>query len=163
MSTTRKVTDTDIFKMIDAAPQTSLWTLAAELVSKHFRSMQYLASRIICNAVTLDLVLNKSITPHSSDEIITCMRRRTRSLYTTVNAVFFPNEDKFEEYAQSVLGNKYDEIKALGLRTTNYIVHVISTDITNNYSFSAQEVLLKTYSYDDICENGVPQYPQSST
>lgn len=147
-----------IFKLAEASIKSDCRAQVAGAVSRHFKSMQYLSSKLICDCVTLNLLLNDNITPYSADEIITCIRRRYRSFYTTVDSAYFPIENRFEEYAKEILSEKYGEIKALNMRTTNYIVYVLSTDLFNNYSVYPKEIYYLAYSYQELTTIKLPHY-----
>ena len=147
-----------IFRLAEGSVKSCCRAQVACAVSQHFRSMHYLSSKLICDCVTLNLLLNDNITPTSADEIITCIRRRNRSLYTTVDSAYFPIEDRFEEYARGILGIKYDNIKALNMRTTNYIIYVLSVDMSENHELNPQEIYYLTYSYDELAKIKLPHY-----
>lgn len=142
------ISEDDISRLIAASHQSTFRTYAECAVIEHFRSIHYLSSTLVCDAVVLNLALNSDITPHSADRIITVLRRRKKSLYTTVESAYFPIEDRFEEYARSVLGDDYNEIKKLDMRITNYIVYVISLDLKKNCPADSREVCLLAYSYE---------------
>lgn len=139
-----------IFRLADASKGTLLYTYAADAVARSFRSMHYVSSELVCNAVILNVTLNKEITPASADSIITILRRRTRSLYTTIDSAFFPIEDRFDEYAASVLGDEYQHIRSLNMRKTNYIVYVISRELVLTRRFDRRELFYKAYTYAEL-------------
>lgn len=147
-----------IFKLAKASVASGCRAQVANVVSKQFRSMHYLSSMLICDCITLNLLLNDKITPTSANEIITCIRRRNKSFYTTVDSAYFPIEDRFEEYAKNILGEEYDAVKALNMRTTNYIIYVISTDLSNNYELYPQEIYSLAYSYQELANIKLPHY-----
>ncbi|MDE5592825.1 MAG: hypothetical protein K2I75_02725 [Clostridiales bacterium] len=153
-----KIDEDTIFKLAEASVTSGCRAQVANVVSKQFRSMHYLSSALICDCVTINLLLNDNITPTSADEIITCIRRRNKSFYTTVDSAYFPIEDRFEEYAKSVLGEKYDAVKALNMRTTNYVVYVVSTDLHDNYELYPQEIYYLAYSYQELATIKLPHY-----
>lgn len=153
-----RIDEDTIFKLAEASATSGCRAQVANVVSKQFRSMHYLSSMLICDCVTLNLLLNDKITPTSADEIITCIRRRNKSFYTTADSAYFPIEDRFEEYAKSVLGAKYDAVKALDMRTTNYIIYVISTDLSDNYELYPQEIYYLAYSYQELVTIKLPHY-----
>lgn len=153
-----KIDEDTIFILAEASATSGCRAQIANAVSKHFRSMHYLSSKLICDCVTLNLLLNDKITPTSADEIITCIRRRNKSFYTTVDSAYFPIEDRFEEYAKSILGEKYGDIKALNMRTTNYIIYVISIDMFDNYDLYPQEIYYLAYSYQELADKKLPHY-----
>lgn len=153
-----RIDEDTIFKLAEASVTSSCRARIASAISKQFRSMHYLSSMLICDCVTLNLLLNDKITPTSADEIITCIRRRNKSFYTTVDSAYFPIEDRFEEYAKSILGENYDDIKALDMHTTNYIVYVISSDMFNNYDLHPQEIYYLAYSYQELAAIKLPHY-----
>ncbi len=153
-----RIDEDTIFKLAEASVTSMCRAQVANVVSKQFRSMHYLSSMLICDCITLNLLLNDKITPTAADEIITCVRRRNKSFYTTVDSAYFPIEDRFEEYARSVLGEKYDDVKALNMRTTNYIIYVISVDLSDNYELYPQEIYYLAYSYQELANIKLPHY-----
>lgn len=152
------IPESEIIKLVKSAENSIMRSLVAEYVSKHFRSVHYLSSNTVCDCIVVNLVLNDVITPYSADEIIMCMRRKNRSLYTTVESAYFPIKDDFNMYAKEVLTDKYDDICTLGMRAVNYIVYVISLDIFNRGITDKNEILLRTYSYDELIEGKIPHY-----
>ena len=155
----KTVIDEDtIFRLAKASVTSRCRAKIACVVSQHFRSVHYMSSNLICDCVALNLLLNDNITPTSADEIIMCIRRRNRSLYTTVDSAYFPIEDRFEEYARDILGEKYDQIKALNMRTTNYIIYVFSIDMSENYDLYPQEIYSLAYTYDELVKIKLPHY-----
>lgn len=153
-----QIDEETIFKLAAASVKSACRAHIAKAVSQHFKSVHYLSGKLICDCIALNLLLNDQVTPHSADEIITCMRRRNKSFYTTVDSAYFPIEDRFEEYAKSVCGENYDEIKALNLRKTNYIIYIISTDLAKNYELYPQEIYYLAYNYIEINNMKLPHY-----
>ena len=153
-----KVSDNDIRRIIDASYDTVMRTLVAEKVGIKFKSVHYMSSRRITDAVVLNLTLNDKITPNSADEIITALRRTDRSLYTTVESALNQIMEKFDTYAKEVLGDEYDKIAGLKMRAVNYIVFVISTDMKNDRRISGTEVINRAYTYAEILEGNIPHY-----
>lgn len=147
-----------IFRLAKASVKSGCRAQIACAVSQHFRSVHYMSSRLICDCVALNLLLNEKITPTSADEIIMCIRRRNKSLYTTVDSAYFPIEDRFEAYAREILGERYDSIKALNMRTINYIVYVISVDMTENFELYPQEIYSLAYSFEELVKIKLPHY-----
>ncbi|MCH5154526.1 MAG: hypothetical protein J1F71_04870 [Clostridiales bacterium] len=155
----KTVIDEDtIFKLAKASVTSVCRAQIASAVSQHFRSVHYLSSKLICDCVALNLLLNDNITPTSADEIIMCIRRRNKSLYTTVDSAYFPIEERFEEYAREILGERYDRIKALNMRTTNYIIYVISVDMSENYELYPQEIYSIAYTFEELVNIKLPHY-----
>lgn len=152
------IDENTIFKLAEASIKSACRAQVASVVSRQFRSIQYLSSKLICDCVTLNLLLNDKITPYSANEIITCIRRRNRSFYTTVDSAYFPIEDRFEEYAKAVLAERYDDIKALDMRTANYIVYVLSVDLFNNHNIYPEEIYYLAYSYQELATIKLPHY-----
>lgn len=153
-----RINEDTIFKLAEASVPSACRAQVASVVSKKFRSMHYLSSMLICDCVTLNLLLNDKIAPTSADEIITCIRRRNKSFYTTVDSAYFPIEDRFEEYAKNILGENYNDVKALDMRATNYIVYVISVDMSCNYELHPQEIYYLAYSYQELATIKLPHY-----
>lgn len=148
----------DIDRIISAAKHSVFRACAAHTVSMHFRSMHYKTSDLICDCVVLNLVLNAQITPNSADGIITSVRRKNRALYTMTNSAFVPVEDAFEEYARSVLKDNYDEIKALNMRTANYIVYVMSLDLLGDPRLDKREIFTRAYDFAELNDNKLPHF-----
>lgn len=153
-----RINEDAIFKLAEASVKSGCRAQVAGIVSRHFKSVQYLSSKLICDCVTLNLLLNDKITPYSADEIITCIRRRNKSFYTTVDSAYFPIQDRFEEYAKEILAEKYGDIKALDMRTTNYIIYVLSVDLFNNYNTYPEEIYHLAYSYQELSTIKLPHY-----
>lgn len=145
-----RIDEDTIFKLAEASVTSACRAHVASVVSKQFRSMHYLSSMLICDCVTLNLLFNDKITPISADEIIMCIRRRNKSFYTTVDSAYFPIEDRFEEYAKRILGEKYNDVKKRNMRTTNYIIYVISIDLSENFELYPQEIYSLAYSYQEL-------------
>ncbi len=142
--------ESELTRFIKASADSSLRMFAAEKVSRYFRSMHYLSSKLICDSIVLNLYFNRDITPNSADDIIRGIRRNTRSFYTTVESAFFPIENKFDEYAKTVLGAEYDKVRAMNMRAANYIVYVISLDISRTKTIDRNEIYLRAYSYKEL-------------
>ncbi len=152
------VSEKDMRKIIDASYNTVLRTLVAETVGIRFKSVHYMSSRRVTDAVVLNLALNAEITPVSADEIIMTLARAERSLYTTIDSAYATVKDKFEEYAKFVLGDDYDRIIGLGMRSANFIVYVISVDLQKDPRINGREVITKAYSYAEITDGKTPHY-----
>ncbi|MCH5157649.1 MAG: hypothetical protein J1F33_00480 [Clostridiales bacterium] len=152
------VSEDDMNRIIDASFDTMLRTLVAEAVGIRFKSVHYLSSRRIVDAVVLNLALNDKITPSSADEIITTLRRSDKSLYTTVESAFLPIKDKFDMYAQTVLGDNYIEIEKMYMRAINYIVYVISLDLSRDKRINGREVITRAYTYAELIDDKIPHY-----
>lgn len=152
------IDENTIFRLADASAKSVCRAYVESVVSRNFKSIQYLSSKLICDCVTLNLLLNDSITSTSADEIITCIRRRNRSFYTTVDSAYYPIEDRFKEYAEQILGKSYADIKSLNMRNVNYIVFVLSTDLFKNYELYPQEIYHLAYSYKELESIKLPHY-----
>ena len=152
------VSEDDMNRIIDASFDTMLRTLVAEAVGIRFKSVHYLSSRRIVDAVVLNLALNDKITPSSADEIITTLRRSDKSLYSTVESAFLPIKDKFDMYAQTVLGDNYIEIEKMYMRAINYIVYVISLDLSRDKRINGREVITRAYTYAELIDDKIPHY-----
>ena len=147
-----------IFKLAEASLNSAFRAQVAFTVTKRFRSMHYMSSALICDCVVLNVLLNDNITPTSADEIITCIRRRNKSMYTTIESAYFPIENRFEEYAKSLLGERYEQVKSMDLRTTNYIIYVLSEEISRNKNLDPQEIYRLAYSYSELINIELPHY-----
>ena len=152
------VSEDDMNRIIDASFDTMLRTLVAEAVGIRFKSVHYLSSRRIVDAVVLNLALNDKIIPSSADEIITTLRRSDKSLYSTVESAFLPIKDKFDMYAQTVLGDNYIEIEKMYMRAINYIVYVISLDLSRDKRINGREVITRAYTYAELIDDKIPHY-----
>ncbi|MCH5351174.1 MAG: hypothetical protein J1F39_04315 [Clostridiales bacterium] len=153
-----RVSETDMNRILDASYDTVLRTLAAETVGIRFKSVHYLSSKRVVDAVVLNIVLNDTITPSSADEIIRTLRRNEKSLYTTVESAYLSVIDKFDLYAQSVLEEKFEDIKKLNIRPVNYIVYVISSDLKRDKRVNGREVINRAYTYAEILDGNIPHY-----
>lgn len=142
------VPDSMLRKIALAARSSTAYACVANTVSRRFRSVHNMSSMLVCDCILLNLVLNKEITPTSADAIITSVRRENRSLYTTVDSAYFPVEDRFIEYAKTILGEDYDKYK--NMRTTNFIVYVMSLDIERTHKINRQEAILLALDYDEL-------------
>ena len=152
-----KVSEADMKRLIDASTGSKFRLQITRCVAERFKSAHYLSSRLIIDCVILNLVLNDKISPDSADEIITTVRRNNKSFYTTVESAFFPIENEFNDYAKDVLGDEFVKIKASMPRPTNFIVDVISLDMSRK-NINKKEFILQTYSYRELVENKVPHY-----
>lgn len=153
-----KVTDDDINRIIAGSVGTAFRTAAEALVGMRFRSVHYKSSNLICDCIVANSVLNDKITPHSADGILQCLHRANRAFYSSVDNAYFPIEDKFIEYAKSVLGEDYDKVRALDLRTTCFIAYVLSLDFSRRKGLDHEEILRKAYSYDEFVNGKLPHY-----
>ena len=142
------VPDEVLQKIALAARSSTLYAYVADTVSRRFRSVHNMSSVLVSDCVLLNLVLNKDITPTSADKIITSVRRTSRSLYTTVDSAYFPIEDRFTEYAEQILGSDYEKYK--DMRTTNFIVFVMSLDISRTHKINRNEVLTLALDFDEL-------------
>ncbi len=139
-----------VLRLAKASVNTCFRTKVAAAVTARFKSMHYMSSKLICDCTVLNILLNDKVTTTSADEIITCIRRSNRSLYTTVESAFFPIRDKFEMYARSVLGQRYERVSKSDMRITNYIVYVLSADLTSKFEFDKDEIYYNAYTYGEI-------------
>lgn len=137
-----------LFRLTNSCKSSALYAYVAEAVTKHFKSMHYLSSTLICDCVLANLAFNEQITPQSADEIITCFRRKHKSLYTTVAEVYKYIADDFDDYAQSILCADYNSVRAINMPTANYIVYVISVDIKSNRKFDRREPFINAFGYE---------------
>lgn len=152
-----KVSEADMNKLINSSIGSKLRLQIAQCIAEHFKSAHYLSSRLICDCVMLNLVLNDKITATSADEIITTVHRNNKSFYTTVESAYFPIECAFTEYAKEVLGSEYDDTINQSMRPTNFIVYVFSLDLLRK-NLNYKELILRAYSYREIADNLVPHY-----
>lgn len=153
------VTEDDIFRLAEASRKSTFRMFVDSAVCKHFKSTHYLSSILISDCICLNILLNNGVTPNSADEIITTIRRRNISFYTTVDSAFFPIEDTFDKYAKTVLGDdEYNQVKSLNMRTTNYIVFVISCDILNGHTTKPTEIYELAYSYNGLRKADYPHF-----
>lgn len=144
-------------RLINASRGSLFRTAVAQKIAEHFKSAHYLSSKLICDCVILNILLNDNITPTSADEIITTLRRENKSLYTTVNSAFMPVEDSFNEYAKTVLNEQYDEIREMNLRNANYMVYVFSVDMSRT-NVNRDEIIFRAYTYEELIDGKLPKY-----
>lgn len=147
----------DIDKLIRASKNSAMRTVVADVVSRNFRSTHLLASELICDAVVLNLILNDTISPHSADEIILCIKREYKSFYTTVDSAYRLVEQKFIEYAKRTLGDKCDNAIAECPRNVNFIVYVLSTDLSRA-ELKPDEIYMRAYTRAEILDGKLPHY-----
>lgn len=142
------IPDEILHKIARAARSGTVYACVADTVSRRFRSVHNMSSILVCDCILLNLVLNKKITPNSADGIITSVRRENKSLYTTVDSAYFPVEDRFTDYAKDILGDDYEKCK--NMRTTNFLVYVMSLDIERTHEINRKEALLLALDYDEL-------------
>ena len=142
--------DDELYALAVRSRGSVLHSYAAKAVTEHFRSMHYKSSILVCDCVVLCLLLNDDITYSSVNRILTSMRRKNKSLYTTVYNAFIPISESFNEYAKTILNDEYEKIQELNLRTVNYIVYVISQDVKIQYKLDKREVYLRAYNYTEL-------------
>ena len=94
------VSDEDIYNIIDNSENTLFRAIVNNAVMKHFRSEHLLSSKLISDSIVATLAFTEDIEPSSVDKYVTCVYRRTRSMYVTVNSAYIPVEDRFIEYAK---------------------------------------------------------------
>lgn len=152
------ISEEDLTRLANASINSIFRTKVANYVCSHFRSMHYKSSKLICDCVVLNLVLNDVITPTSANEILLCMHRKNKAIYTTVESAYFPIEDDFIEYAKSVLGEDYSAVRALNMRTTHFIVYVISLDASKRTDLNRDEIYMNAYTYAELAEKKLPHY-----
>ena len=138
-----------ISNIIDNSENTLFRAIVNNAVMKRFRSEHLLSSKLISDSIVATLAFTENIEPSSVDKFVTCVYRRTRSMYVTVNSAYIPVEDRFIEYAKSVL-HDYESVRALGLRPTNFIVYVIAYDLSKNSDINRMELFYKTYKFNEL-------------
>lgn len=143
------ISDEDIYKIIDNSENTLFRTVVNNAVMKHFRSEHLLSSKLIADSIVATLAFTENVEPTSVDKFVTCVYRRTRSMYVTVNSAYIPVEDRFIEYAKSVLPD-YEAVYALDMRPTNFIVYVIAYDLSKNSNINRMELFYKTYKFSEL-------------
>ena len=151
------IPESDIMRIINASTDSTLRTAVNGIISRNFRSPHYVACKLICDGVVANLMLNEEITPHSADDIILCIFRNQRSFHVTVDNAYSSVEERFLDYARSVLGDDFDEIRNLKLRNTDFIIYVISLDMSRK-TFNRDEIYLRAYSYDELINKKLPHY-----
>ncbi len=151
--------DIELIEDMKAIAEKSVGTVFRDAVSRcvgeHFRSDHYSFTRLITDAVVLNVVLNDEITPHSADKIVSYIRSQNRAFYTAVERAYFSVKDEFEKYAAAVLENASTP-ESSGLRPTLFIVYVISLDIAKNAHPDRQEVFLRAFSYERLISGDLP-------
>ncbi len=151
------ISQSDMEMLVKGSKNSVFRTVVADAVSRNFRSMHLLASELICDAVVLNLVLNDTVTPHSADEIVVCLKREHKSFYTTVDSAYRSVDCRFEEYAKTILGENYDIDRAECVRTVNFIVYVLSKDLSRE-KLNRDEVYIRAYPRADILAGKIPHY-----
>lgn len=151
------IPEKDIMKIIEASENSTLRTIVNGVICRNFRSTHYVASKLICDGVVADLMLNDEITPHSADEIVLCIARKHRSFYVTVENAYSSVSERFLEYAKTVLGDDYDDVCDLKLRTANFVIYVISLDLSRK-RLNRDEVYLRAYDYSELMDKKLPHY-----
>ncbi len=151
------IPERDIVKIINASKDSMLRTAVNGVICRNFRSTHYVASKLICDGVVANLVLNDTITPHSADEIVVCINRRRRSFYVTVENAYSSVSERFSEYAKSVLGDDYYDVCNLKLRAANFIIYVISLDLSRK-KINREEIYLHAYDYSELLSKNLPHY-----
>lgn len=145
-----KISEEKLYEYLENSKSSILYAYAADVVSRNFRSVHYTTSMIVCDCVLLNVALNEQITPYSADEIIMCIRRRNKAFYTSVDQMLYPIETRFDEYAKTVLGDEYDKVKAMYLRNANFVVYVLSLDLSRNKNCNRRELFLHSTNYTDV-------------
>ncbi len=151
------ISDEVLIRLINGSKNSMFRTYVEEAVSIYFRSSQYLASKLIGDCVTLNLLLNDEITPHSADEIIRCVHRQNRAFYTTVEKVFEPIEDRFIGLAKALVED-FDALLTPDMRKVNLIVYVISLDVSEKHKLDRNDVFMRTFSYEELLKGDLPHY-----
>lgn len=137
--------------LIAATYGTALRIVASETVGRRFKSVHYKSSRLICDCVCLNILLNRNgITPDSADKILTYVRKTNKAFYSNTESAYKSIRDEFDMYARGVLQANYAETISLDMRITNFIVYVISLDISRRYEFNFDEIFMKAYSYSNL-------------
>lgn len=154
----KTISDETLEKLNKAAYSTKFRTFVQSIVSKRYKSVNYLSSDTVCNAVTLNLLLNSEITPHSADPIISHFAKSHKSIYSTVSSAFYPIEERFEQYAKEILGDEYQSVKQMNLSIIEYVVYVISLEVESTSPFSPKEIYFTAYSYQERLEKRFPHY-----
>lgn len=152
------VSDEDINKIITGSVGSVFRTTVEAVVGMRFRSVHYKSCKLLCDCIVANLVLNSDITPHSADGILLCLHKANRAFYSSVENSYFPIEDKFIDYAKFVLGDDYDKIVALDLRTSSFIVYVLSLDLSRQKGLRKEEILRRAYSYEELISGKTPHY-----
>lgn len=154
---TLSVPENDIYRIVDNSAGTVFRTVVSNTVMRVFRSEHLLASKLITDSVVATLAFNKNITPSCVDTFIACLRKRTNSFYGTVNSAYIPVEDRFIEYAKSVLDD-YETVRKLDMRTVNFIVYVIAVDVSKNKNINRLELFSSAYSMEELKRNKILRY-----
>ncbi len=152
-----KISEEDMAKLLKASIGSKIRLQVSQCISEHFKSAHYLSSRLLCDCVLLNLVLNDEITPSSADEIISTVHRNNKAFFSTVDSAYYPIECAFTEYAKSILGDGFGSIYDISPRITNFIVYVFSLDLSRK-NLDKKELILRAYSYRELAENSVPHY-----
>ncbi len=150
----RSISPDEIENFIDSTYGTALRIIVSQTVGRHFKSVHYKSSKLICDCVCLNLLFNRNrITPKSADKIITSIRKTDKAFYSNVENVYKTMGDEFGDYAKTVLKSDYSAVISLDMRIPNFIVYVISRDVSDNFVINYDEVFMKAFSYKNLMDS----------
>lgn len=144
--------------LLEVSIGTKLYHNVNMLVSKHYRSMNLVASELVAQGVLLNLLLNSRVSPNSADEIFTFLRSLHKSFRTTIENAFLPVERDFYDYAKTVLNDKYNAALSYGMDKPQFIVYVLSYDLATKCKINRAEILSMAKSYDELKDLTFPYY-----
>lgn len=144
-------------RLLDATEGTLFRLHAETTVGLFFKSTRYRTSKRLVDGIVLNMLLNDEITPKSGDEILTYIQSKTRSFYKSVEHDYKSIEDRFLYYAATIVDN-LDEILALNMRPVNFVVYILSKDISKRVKLDRDEVYSRALSYREIIKNKIPKY-----
>ena len=101
------IPDCELKRIVDGSRDSDYRIYIDSAVSKHFRNIRIMTSRIVADCVLLNTLLNDEIVVSSADEIIRFAARENRAFYTSVESIYRSVDRRFEVYAKSVVG-KFD-------------------------------------------------------
>ena len=152
----RSVIPDAVFKrIIDGSRDSDYRIYIDSAVSAHFRNIRVMTSKTVADCVMLNTLLNDESDESSADEIIRYAARENRALYTSVESIFRSIDDKFDEYARTVVEKLDRERSASGI--TRFVIYVLSVDCARNNPARRADLFRHIFGYDELLK-GIPHY-----
>lgn len=149
------IPDCELKRIVDGSRDSDYRIYIDSAVSKHFRNIRIMTSRIVADCVLLNTLLNDEIVVSSADEIIRFAARENRAFYTSVESIYRSVDRRFEVYAKSVVGKFDRDDTASGI--ARFVIYVLSVDCARNNPARRDELFRLVYGYDELLK-GVPHY-----
>lgn len=149
------IPDCELKRIVDGSRNSDYRIYIDSAVSKHFRNIRIMTSRIVADCVLLNTLLNDEIDVSSADEIIRFAARENRAFYTSVESIYRSVDRRFEDYADSVVGKFDRDDTASGI--ARFVIYVLSVDCARNNTARRDELFRLVYGYDELLK-GVPHY-----